>query len=149
MKLLAIVLLAGVLSTGCGVLPDRVVGTARVTIQYATIKVIDGDLDRAARIKAIAGEVLALSDREPQVSADGLIGKVKEQIRWDRLDTADVVLVDMMLAAIYVELTARLGGGQYAEAKLTVHTLAEWVIDAADMAVMKRPRLRPPMPAPY
>lgn len=103
---------------------------ARIAVTYATLKVVDGDLERAAKIRQVA--TLARSaiegDRAPTVAA--LIEIARKEIRWDKLDAADTVLVQLLLSEIERALLERLGEGELVEGGgLVVSKVLKWIED--------------------
>ena len=103
---------------------------ARIAVTYATLKVVDGDLERAAKIRQVA--TLARSalsgDRAPTVAA--LIDIARKEIRWDKLDAADTVLVQLLLSEIERSLLERLGEGELVEGGgLVVSKVLKWIED--------------------
>lgn len=133
-------LLAAVLAVtfsigGCALVAENE-STARITTTYATLKVIDDDADKAARVIEIATEVKTFASDDPEATVDALIVATRALIRWDRLDRADAILVDTLLLELARELKERLGAGVLPEAaRLTVVMVADWVISAAALAV--------------
>ncbi len=118
--------------------------TAQFAVEYTTIKVIDGDADRAARVIEIASQVQRYAGEDLAATVDGLIELARDEIRWDKLDEADTRLANYLLNAIAEELKDRLtcstdDSGEKvcgddvipAELRVTVDKLATWVINAA------------------
>jgi len=135
MKLLSLFLIAAmVLVAGCAFLKSDA-PTARLTVQYATLKVIGDDAGKRDRVIAIAEDALTRLDSTPEATVTAIISGVREQVPWAKLDEADKLLVDVLLAELEVQLTDRLGGGVLnEEARLAAATVAKWVIAAAKMA---------------
>lgn len=108
--------------------------TARLTTQYATIKVIDGDVGRAERVEDIASDVRAYASSEAHLTVDLLIGAIRDRIDWGDLDAADTLLLTTLIDELRAELMRRLGPGVLPEdLRLAADTVAEWVIAAARM----------------
>lgn len=128
--LLSLLVGAGSLS-GCAWLSENE-GSARLLTTYATLKVIDGDAARADRVEEIALEVATYAGADPDVSVDALIARVRGLIDWSDLDEADTLLVNALLVEVSIRLKEKLGDGLIPEdARITVQTLAGWVIEAA------------------
>ena len=135
MKFLLSLAIAAVLSltAACETFKERE-SSARLVTMYATLKVIDGDTEKAARVQTIASEVQAYASAETFLTVDLLIGELKDQINWDNLDTADTLLVTELVNQLRDELIARLGPGVLPEdLRLAVNTVSSWVIAAAQM----------------
>ncbi len=128
-----IVLLAAlaVSAGGCAFIEDNE-NSARLVATYATLKVIDGDSERADRVEAIALEVSALAGDNPEATVDTLILRARALIDWPSLDAADQLLVNALLLELSVRLKEVLGDGVIPErARVTVQTVAGWIIAAA------------------
>ncbi len=126
-----LVLLTALVLTGCAFVEESP-GSAYIATTYATLKVIDDDPEKAQRVEEIALEVLRVADDDPEATIDRLIETARGHIRWDRLDNADTLLVNALLIELAERLKERFGEGIIPEdARLTVQTLAGWVIDAA------------------
>lgn len=108
--------------------------TARLAVMYATIKVIDEDADRADRVIEITREVKGYASGEASLTVEGLIAEVRDQIRWDRLDAADELLVQALLIELRDRLKERFDGDYIPQdLAITVDKVADWVISAAAM----------------
>lgn len=128
-RLMVMLLLAWALGA-CAVLDliDRSPTTARLATEYATLKVIDGDPERAERVHAIATDVREALTGQVASSVDQLHDYVYDQIRWDRLDSADTALVRSLMDELRLELERRLGDGLLAqEDRLRVDRVVGWV----------------------
>lgn len=120
-------MLAGMI--GCAAIADHQ-ATAKLTIQYATLKYIDGDQDKAQRVARIAAEakgfVLA------GASLDDVEAAVRARIPWDQLDDADKVLVNGLLDAIREELEFRVQHQLLdPDQVMAVSAVIAWVEEAA------------------
>lgn len=131
MKLPTILALAMLMLSACSFLQPGNPG-AELTVKCATIKVIDGNHDRADRVASIASAVLDRLDNSPQRTIQALVRYVRGKIRWDSLDAADTVLVDALLDELQRRLIARYGDGPISpEARLGAQTVAQWVLQAS------------------
>ena len=134
MKLATVTLFAAaLLLAGCSFLQDNQ-ASARLTVQYATLKVIDGDLDKRDRVVEIAERALDRLDDTPEATVHAVVGEVREQVPWSNLDAADKILIDALLTELESRLIERYGDGVLSEeARLGAATVAQWVISAARM----------------
>lgn len=133
LKTLLIVLVLSSLVAGCATISENE-NTARVTVMYATIKVIDEDQAKADRIVEIAEEVKEYASNVEQLTVDLLISETRAQIDWSKLDAADRLLVDTLLVELETRLKERFDGAEVPEElALTVEKVADWVINAALM----------------
>lgn len=126
-----IVCVAVSLIAGCATIQENE-STARVAVQYATIKILDGDPEKADKVEQIAEEVKAYASGEKPVTVDALIEKAATYIPWEDLDDADTLLVTALLEEIRVRLKERLGDDFVPEdLRVTVDMVAGWVLEAA------------------
>lgn len=108
---------------------------AKLATQYATIKIVNGDPDKADRIVEIASEIQRYASGETLLTVDLLVFAIKDQIQWNKLDVADTLLVNALLDQLRTELVARLGADALpGDVRLAVDVVAAWVISAAEMA---------------
>lgn len=108
--------------------------TARAVTTYATLKVVKGDPARADRVVEITENVMAYAEDVAHLTVDALIVAIRSEIRWNRLDMADTVMINELLELLREELTRYFGGVEIPpDMALTVNVLGEWVISAAQM----------------
>lgn len=135
----SVIILAGViLFSGCattGVTPTTQNSAVKLTVQYATLKVLNKNPAYAARAATIAGDVRKVASGEAS-TVDILISLARSQINWDRLDAADTLIVTELLNVISAELKARVGSGPIVGDKaLAVAEFASWIEQAAKLSV--------------
>lgn len=105
---------------------------AEIAVQAATIRVIDNDSEKAQRVITIASQVWQAASDDPQPTVDALIALARAEIRWDRLDPAETNLVNLLLLRTRSELEDKFPDNLIPEdARVTVRTIAEWVIETA------------------
>ena len=112
---------------------DTNTGAAKLTVQYATIKVIGHDAGKAKRVTAIAQEVRRIAESDPHLTVDRLIEAIVDHIDWDKLDAADKMLINALINELARELAVRIPANNIAELRLTVDHIATWVVSAARM----------------
>lgn len=141
MKLLYTFFLAITLS-GCAVLGGAVdkakenPRAAQLTVQYATVKVIEnsGDITREDVLKRVS-EARELVEGGPEVTLQRLAEEVRNNINWERLDSADQLLLNAVLAEAEARLRERIGEGIIeAEDRVALLTLFDWIEQAAVLA---------------
>jgi len=126
--------LALTLAVGCAALQNEEPG-AKLAIQAATLKVIDGDADRAQRVHGIADEVIGLVDGDAEATLDVIEQRVRDEIRWDRLDQAEQLVASNLADAVRVEIEARIEGGALDPGdRVAVQNVMTWIRDAGAMA---------------
>lgn len=122
-----------VLMTGCAgtrhLEGDTIV--ARVAVQYATLKVINQDTDRAVRVDAIAG--MAIDVAEGGVTGiDELERQVRVAICWECMAPEDAMLAELLIQSVRAELDERIEGGLIDPERAAAATeVLTWVRDAA------------------
>jgi predicted negative regulator of RcsB-dependent stress response len=105
---------------------------AQVAVQYATIKVLQNNPDRAPRVIEIAQFIRANAGNEQAATVALLEAAVRSQIDFSKLDPADAMLVDILIATVREELVQRLGDGPLSpEHVLVVAQVAGWIESAA------------------
>jgi predicted negative regulator of RcsB-dependent stress response len=120
-----------ILFTSCSTISERPV-LAQVAVQYATIKVLQNNPDRAPRVIEIAQFIRANAGNEQAATVALLEAAVRSQIDFSKLDPADAMLVDILIATVREELVARLGDGVLSpEHVLLVAEVAGWIESAA------------------
>lgn len=108
---------------------------AKMAIQAATLKVIDGDTERAQRVHSIADEVIGLVGGDSEATLDVVEERVRDEIRWDRLDQAEQLVASNLVDAVRAEIEARIEGGALDPGdRVAVQNVMEWIRDAAAMA---------------
>lgn len=107
---------------------------ARIGVQYATLKVIDGDADRATSVVEVVDRAIALAEGEP-VSLDDLEAQIRDAIPWNKLDDADTLLAELLILQIREELDVRVVDGLVdPERAAAAVEVLRWVRDAASLA---------------
>lgn len=139
MKALMAVVMAAFLMAGCAAfdaIPESV--GAKLTVQQATMRVIDEDVPRAERVIHLTEEIGGYVQDE-RVTVAAVDDYLRSQIDWDQLSLADAQLVDMLLDEVRFRFEERLGDGVLAEDdKVVITTLLGWVADSAALVVLTR-----------
>jgi hypothetical protein len=104
-------MLAIVALSGCALLQDVDPNSKRLAIQYATLKVVDGDQDKAARVLELIERGRQYLNDEESITIAAIDGSVRELIRWDNMDNADRILVDNILLTARKRLMEEIGAG--------------------------------------
>jgi len=139
-KTIMAALLALTLCAGCSFVEERE-SQAELVTKYATLKVIKGDPARADRVEDVASEVLRFVDNSTPSTVEALISFVRAEIRWDKLDEADALLVEALLIEVKYQLKALVCDDEAnlnecedfipADLKITTQKIARWVVEAA------------------
>lgn len=126
-------ILCAALATGCAAIQQKD-SEAKLVTMYATIKIVNGDRDRAVRVEEIASEVRQYASGEKQITVDLLVDQIRKQVPWQKLDPADELLIHALIDELRLRLVDRFGPDPLPEdLQLAVDTVAEWVINAARM----------------
>lgn len=134
--LTAVVLLA-VLATGCALLQDSA-PTVQLTTQYATLKVVNGDPERAAKVVDLVTNAKQYVEGDSSVTIAALEHAARSRIPWDDLDPADVLLIDAILSQARERLELEIGAGLLnPEQRVQLSTFLSW-IESAAYAVAQR-----------
>ena len=102
--------------------------TEQLVIQYAVLKVVCDNPEKAKRIGEVAREAKTF------LAGDGvtvalLDEAVRAKIDWTKLDAADTLLVNALLAEVDRQLSVKLGAGVLSPEQLvTVNEVLDWVI---------------------
>lgn len=135
----ALIGLAVALAPGCAILEGE--GSAgeefavRSAIQLATVKVIDGDPERAERVQKIAGEARALVSDDHEAALERIEAEVRDEIQWNRLSPTEEQVASDLIELVRAELEARIGEGVLQpDDRVAVRTVLDWIIEAAGRA---------------
>ena len=116
---------------GCSML-DKHQASAKLAIQYATIKYIDGSDDkreRTLKVTANARELAATG-----ATLDAIDQAIRDSIDWNKLDDADKLLANALLDIVGEELKARIGEGTLdPDQVLAVEAVLGWIEEAANL----------------
>lgn len=131
--------LAMAISTGCATFTDLFGGEgstgAKTAVQFATLKVIDEDTERAQRVVEIVDHVRELVDGNTTATLDQVEQTVRDEIEWSELDAAEQLVVSNLIDAVRAELDARISDGTLdADERVAVGNVLDWVSEAAAMA---------------
>jgi uncharacterized protein YceK len=111
---------------------------ARIGVQYATLKVIGEDADRAATVVGVIDSAIELVEGGDALPMDLLESEIRDAIPFDKLDQADTLLVELLILQVREELDLRVDDGLIDPEKVAkVLEVLTWVRDAA--AVVAEP----------
>ena len=142
MKKLAAALLAFAFPflAGCALL-DRVEESplvAKLTVQQATLRVIDEDPEKAVRVLEISGEVRQMIEVD-LVTVALLDEFIRVQVNWEKLSIADAQLLLLLLDELKVQLAERMGEGLLTpDQKVSLNKVVDWVEESALLVIRMR-----------
>lgn len=111
---------------------------AKLTVQQATLRVIDEDPAKAMRALEITQNVREMISVD-SVTVALLDDFIRVQIDWSRLDLADAQLLMMLLEELEVRLAQRMGDGLLSpEQKVSIDRVIDWVEDSAKLVIQMR-----------
>lgn len=126
--------------SGCGILESMQDNpeTARITTQYATAKVIDGDPDRADRVADIAKKARETVGKDAVSTVSALDAYVRSKIDWNSLAPEDNMLIDAVLTRAAERLEEEIGSGALdADERVQLDTFLGWIEDVAERGVQE------------
>lgn len=116
---------------GCSIL-DEHQASAKLAIQYATLKYVDGDADKRDRVLKVTANARELAATASTL--DALDQAVRDSIDWSKLDDADKLLATNLLDLIREELRARFGDGVLnPDQVVAVKRVLDWIDEAAQL----------------
>ena len=142
MKKLAAILFAFAFPflAGCALL-DRVEESpmvAKLTVQQATLRVIDEDPAKAMRALEITRDVREMISVD-SVTVALLDDFIRVQIDWSKLSLADAQLLMMLLEELRDRLAERMGEGVLSpEQKVSIDKVIDWVEESATLVIRMR-----------
>lgn len=102
--------------------------STELVVQYATLKAIGGDAEKADRAREIIARVRADIDRDDSVALSELRSRVEGEVRWDRLDAADQLLVMTLIDVAFDHLDDAVGEGFISDDdRASVNQMLDWV----------------------
>ena len=137
---LAAVLFAFAFLAGCAALEtvERSPLVAQLTVQQATLRVIDEDPAKATRVLEISGQVREMIAVD-SVTVALLDDFIRVQIDWQRLSLADAQLLMLLLDGLRTRLAERMGDGLLRpEQKVSISRVIDWVDESAMLVIRMR-----------
>jgi hypothetical protein len=135
MKAIGAMIVAGVMFlSGCALLEqvEQSPLASHIAVQQATLRYIDGDVEKAQRVVAVAEQVKEYASGTVTVAL--LTTYLRAQIKWEQLAVADVMLLDALLLELESRLVERMGEGELSPEDLAnVEKVVDWVILYASM----------------
>lgn len=123
--------MAMVLFSGCSFVEDNP-NTARLTTQYATAKVIGGDSERAARIVEITSQIKLTIAEDTSATIAALNTYVRGEIRWEKLEPEDTILIDAVLSNAVARLEEEVSAGLLDPGqRIQLTTFLTWIEEVA------------------
>lgn len=136
-------LFTGCASTGAedsGII-DRHPLAAKAVIQIATVRYIDGDTTRAAKVAEYVDYVSYITSGQAY-TLDAVVGAVKNEIDWTRLKPTETILVLNLIDGVSAYVAQQLDGDTTlidASALLTVNQALAWIKEAASLTAYGQP----------
>lgn len=132
MKYLITVVILALALTGCSVLETVSEDKNQLAVQYATLKVIDGESQKADRIVELVGKARAYVDEGSTVTVSYLADEAAIRLRQSGLDPADMILATAILERAEARLKSEIGDGVLNDQqRLQLLTVLSWIEDAA------------------
>ena len=110
---------------------------AKLTVQQATLRVIDEDVERAERVLELAGQARSMVQVD-EATVDFVDGFIRAQIDWGRLTLADAQLLIMLLDELRDRLAERMGEGLLSpEDRVSINRVIDWIEESASLVVLQ------------
>jgi len=124
----SVVVMFAMLFSGCAVLESIAKDENKLAVQYATLKVIDGDTQKAEQLKAWITEARNYVDSSAEVSVSYLADEARIRIKDKISDPADMLLAMAVLNEAERRIQERLGDGALAEGeRVKLLTVFDWI----------------------
>ena len=119
---------------GCAFLEERP-QTISLVFQYATLKYIGNNVDKAQRVLDVATELQEVVDGNESVTAALIQASLMRAVKWDQMDAADRLLAQEFINYGVEEVNKLVNAGQIDGSSLTtVSRVIDGVIRAAGIA---------------
>ena len=114
--------------TGCSVLSTIAEDENKLAVQYATLKVIDGDTEKADQLKGWVTEARNYVDGSAEVTVSYLADEARARISDKISDPADMLLAMAVLNEAERRIRERLGEGLLEqEQRVNLLTVFDWI----------------------
>ena len=124
----AIIVMFAMLFSGCAVLETIAKDENKLAVQYATLKVIDGDTQKSDRLKSWLTEARNYVDNGAEVSVSYLAEEARIRIKDKISDPADMLLAMAVLNEAERRIGERLGEGPLEqEQRVNLLTVFDWI----------------------
>ena len=124
----ALIVMFAMLFSGCSVLETIAKDENKLAVQYATLKVIDGDTQKAEQLKAWITEARNYVDTSAEVSVSYLAEEARIRIKGKITDPADTLLAMDILNEAERRIGERLGEGPLKqEQRVKLLTVFDWI----------------------
>ena len=124
----AITVMFAMLFSGCAVLETIAKDENKLAVQYATLKVIDGDTQKSDRLKSWLTEARNYVDNGAEVSVSYLAEEARIRIKDKISDPADMLLAMAVLNEAERRIQERLGEGALAEGeRVKLLAVFDWI----------------------
>ena len=124
----AIIVMFAMLFSGCAVLETIAKDENKLAVQYATLKVIDGDTQKANQLKGWITEARNYVDGSAEVTVSYLADEARARISDKISDPADMLLAMAVLNEAERRIRERLGDGLLKqEQRVSLLTVLDWI----------------------
>jgi len=124
----AIMVMFAMAISGCAVLESIAKDENKLAVQYATLKVIDGDMQKANQLKGWITEAREYVDSSAEVTVSYLATEARARISDKISDPADTLLAMAVLNEAERRIGERLGEGPLEqEQRVNLLTVFDWI----------------------
>ena len=126
--ILSICIAAAVAISGCSLLDTVAKDENKLAVQYATLKVIDGDTQKAEQLKGWITEARNYVDTSAEVTVSYLADEARVRISGKISEPADMLLAMAILNEAERRIGERLGEGPLKqEQRVKLLTVFDWI----------------------
>ena len=124
----AVIVMFAMFFSGCAVLETIAKDENKLAVQYATLKVIDGDTQKANQLKGWITEARNYVDNGAEVTVSYLAAEARARISDKISDPADMLLAMAVLNEAERRIGERLGEGPLEqEQRVKLLTVFDWI----------------------
>jgi len=124
----SVIVIFAMLFSGCAVLETIAKDENKLAVQYATLKVIDGDTQKAEQLKGWITEARNYVDTSAEVTVSYLADEARVRISGKISEPADMLLAMAILNEAERRIGERLGEGPLKqEQRVKLLTVFDWI----------------------
>jgi uncharacterized protein YceK len=124
----AIMVMFAMAISGCAVLESVAKDENKLAVQYATLKVVDGDMQKSEQLKGWLTEAREYVDSSAEVTVSYLAAEARARISDKISDPADMLLAMAVLNQAEQRIRDRLGEGLLEqEQRVKLLTVFDWI----------------------
>lgn len=108
---------------------------AKTTIQYATLRFIDGDAEKSQGVLDFVKDSRNFIDSSSIARVDELSNNLKDRINWDSLSTANARVINTLFDTVQSYINKKVDGEDLSpESIVTIHSVLSWMEEVAELS---------------